>query len=1063
MVRPGRHRFVVAAVLVLMMSARQAVAQAVGRVTGTITNAETKAPLLGVIVKVVGTQMAAQTATNGHFTIANVPVGTVTVEARLLGFTLQRATVTVVKDGLTTFDAALAPSALQMDAMVVSATSDPMSAAKAPFAIVHLTEADLPVSGSANAVQSLQGKVAGLSITRGGGPSGRTLVQLRSVTSQFKGTEPLYVIDGIVLTNNTNLNTPNGAPGPFGAAKMNPLDDINPEDIENVEVIMGAAGASLYGSRGASGVITITTKRGKGIAVGTTEFNFKSEYGAGVVGKTLSKPAYHNFKINAQGQWVDLNGQVVPKSQRVVDGFGFVQNPYATIYDQPKQFFKAGQQFTNTISMSQNSANTNFNANYSIRRDPGVILNSDGITRQTVKLNLDHRIKEKLTLSTSLSYGLSFEDPSSVNFQSFYDLAPDVNLLTPNLNGSPYKIHPDSADPTGLVNPLYVQSLNDNRTKRASTLLGLNVGFRPTSWLNISGNMGYDRTDRNANNFVPRGIPNTNGTETLTLGSLSINNTIAPKISGELRGTASHQFGELRASVGLATLLDRATQESITATGTDFTVAGGVKSLSVARTYTESSTLEERRTSSYNSTLTLDYGGRYIGDFVVRREGSSLFGPGHRWATYGRAAGSWLVAEEKWWPFASINQFKLRYSRATAGTQPDFDDQYFVLSIPGTGRLARNASGNTTLQPVTTTEQEMGLDMTIKNRVEVTLTRSSSRSVNDLISLASHATSGFGNLWGNVGITKGLTSEVTIRSQLLRRKNVSWESSLVMWRPHAVIEKFGRSCFMDQFGGQFYHCEGSVMGDLTGVTAVRQMSDLPAVHKNSTNQFDTNDEGYVVAVGAGNTYKDGVSKKLWGTNVVIDGRNYAWGLPTLIKDSTGLADRLSIVGHTAPKMQFGFNNTITLRRNLALYAGITGQIGGDIYNETKYFRYSSGMHPDLVQVGKPEELKKPPFYYNGGSGNSVPINGIDGNMIESAQFLKLNELQLRYTLPNSWTRLGSKKITANFTARNVFTWSNYSGIDPEVSNAQTTLQTVRYDNSVYPLVRTYSAGVNIVF
>lgn len=1057
------HRTVSAVLLSIGVASSSLTAQSTGRLTGLITHADTKVPIAGVTVKVVGSQLGTTTGVNGRFTLTNIPVGSPIFEVRMLGFTSVRSTLRVGSDSITTWNLALETSPLQMDAMVVSATSDPMSQAKAPFTIARLSAADVPVTGSANAMQALQGKVAGATITRGGGPSGRTIVQLRSVASQFKGTEPRYVIDGVMLTNNTNLNTPNGAPGQFAPGKMNPLDDISPEDIESVEIIMGAAGASLYGSKGASGVITITTKRGKGIAQGATEFNYKTEYGAGFVGKTLSKPEYHNYKINDQRQWVDANGLVVPKAQRIIDGLGFMQNPYAKTYDQPRQFFKAGTQYTNSFSMAQNSANTNFNASYSVRRDPGVILNSDGVTRQTARLNLDHRMREKLTLSTSLTYNLTFEDPSSLNFQTFYDLPPDVDLLAKNLNGTPYKIHPDSADPTGRVNPLYVQSLNDNKIKRSRILLNLDATFRPTSWLNILGNVGYDRMDRNQTNFIPRGIPDANNTEALTLGLLQINNTIAPTVAGKIQATASRQIRDLRASVGFATLLDRAYQESINANGSDFTVPGGVKSLSVARTYTESSTLEERRTSSYNSTLTLDYGGKYIGDFVVRREASSLFGPGNRWKTYGRTAASWLVAEESWWPFQSINAFKLRYSRATAGTRPDFSDQYFVLTIPGTARLQRSESGNTTLRPVVTTEQEAGLDMTIKNRVEATFVYSTIKSVDDLISLASHASSGFGNLWGNVGVTTGRTYEATLRSQVLRRKNLTWESSLVMWQSRGIVEKFGRSCFIDQFGGQFWHCEGSVLGDITGNTAVRQVADLHRAHKNSTNQFDTNDEGYVVAVGAGNTYKDGVSKKLWGSTVIVDGRNYAWGLPILVMDSTGLLPKQSVVGRTAPKLQYGFNNTITLRRNLSLYAGITGQIGGDIYNETKYFRYGSGQHEDLVQVGKPEELKKPPFYYNGGAGNSVGRRSVDANNIESAQFLKLNELQVRYTIPQKFSFWSVKRITANITGRNLLTISNYNGIDPEVTNAQTTLQTVRYDNSVYPLVRTFSAGLNIVF
>src|SRR4051812_19933001 len=227
----------------------RAQAPAMGRITGVVLDAASSQPLGSVQVFVTGTTLGASTGENGRFSIAGVPVGTHSLETRRVGYqTTRLPNVAVTSGGTTDVSIRLSPIALTLEAVITTGVVDPTSGTRVPFTVGRVNTADAPVPAS-NAVETIQGKVAGVSITPTGQPGSGTNILLRSPTSISKSTSPLIVVDGVILSQSFDASTA----------------DLESSDIESVEIVKGAAAASLYGSRASAGVIQIRTKRGNDV------------------------------------------------------------------------------------------------------------------------------------------------------------------------------------------------------------------------------------------------------------------------------------------------------------------------------------------------------------------------------------------------------------------------------------------------------------------------------------------------------------------------------------------------------------------------------------------------------------------------------------------------------------------------------------------------------------------------------------------------------------------------------------------------------------------------------
>jgi TonB-linked SusC/RagA family outer membrane protein len=1012
------------------------------RLAGRVTDAGTGQAVAGATVQVAGTTAAATTGADGRYAIAGGPVGLHAIEVRRLGYGPARIdNVRLVADSTVTVDVRLQSAPLRLQETVISATVDPTSGIKTPFTVDKLTAENIPVPTTTSMAGAIIGKVAGVSIIRASGAPGSGVnLQLRSPVSQLNSNGPLFVVDGVFLNSTQAVTT----------------QDIEALDIAAVEVIKGAAAASLYGSRAAGGVISVTTNRGKALGLGQTQLLVRNEYGFDqFAANSLRKPQAHQYRVNSQGQYVNAQGAVVPRSQRVVQPDGIMENRYIDpLFDHVDQFFRPGRFNAQTITLLQNSAATNLSLSYTRNDQPGLIENSSGYLRQSMRVNVDHRLREGLQVGVSLMHSRALEDPSSVTFSDLYRFNPDVDLRRPEpLGTSRYVIIPDSTETR--TNPLYIQDYNDNKTRRARTLGNLTASYRPFDWLSLDGFLSYDRGDRQVTNYIARGLTNTNG-EGTTLGQLLVLDDDVDGINAQWGGTVIKPFGRLVARLTARGEIQKESNPFTQSTGSDFTVSG-VKDMDLARTKVITSSLTDVRTNAAFTSLALDYDGRFIGDFGYRYEGSSLFGTESRWNGFYRASGAWLLHAERWFPFRSFSAFKARYSIGTAGVRPGFSDRFETLSVDGTGGLSRDALGNRFLKPEISTEQEMGIDAIWKDRVSVSIVRVFNRTEGNLISVPVPAIFGYNTQERNVGSIKGQTTELTVQAQVLNRPGgLQWEVNVVGDRRRNGITAFRRSCYTD---GILYRCEGTKLGAMYGNRLVRDKGRLPSVHANSGSAFDINDDGYVVPVGAGNTWRDGKAKNLWGTNVIVDGRSLPWGRPLWEVDPATGQRWFGQIGNGNPDFTFGMGHTLRWR-GFRVYGLLNGQIGGDIYNQVKQTLYATNDHPDVDQSNKPDEQRKPTLYYSTAIADGNANYGAP--FVEDGTYARLSEFTAGYTFDarnHRWLApTGVSRLQLDIVGRNLATFTGYSGLNPESGSPLN-----RIDNTVYPFTRTWTLAATLTF
>jgi TonB-linked SusC/RagA family outer membrane protein len=1018
------------------------------RITGKVTDLSTGEPLLGANVMVLGTPVTATTGADGRFVIVSAPTGIFSIEARRLGYTPNRVeNVRLVADSVTTLNFVMNASMLRLDQITVTGTVQETSVAKATITVDKLTSEDLPVPPTTSAAGAIAGKVAGVAITRPSGrPGSGVNIVLRTpisgITENGAVPSPLFVVDGIFLNQTQQVTT----------------QDIEALDIESIEVIKGAAAASLYGSRAAAGVIAITTKRGKGLALGTNQFQLRNEMGEDRYQVTLDKNQHHQFMQDDQGNWLNAAGAAVPRAQRALKPLGIMDAPYTSpTYNHADLFYKPGSYNSQTMTVLGNSAATNYNLAYTRTVNPGVLDNNEGYRRQSFRVNVDSRLNEKLSVGISANHSRGVQDVSGPNFNNFYRIDTDVNLKEPApfpAFGFPYVIVPDSV--TLFTNPLYSQYIGDAVVKRARTLLNANGVFRPFEWLSIAADGNYDRGDLQEVTYTARGTPlvTTSGGLSPSTGRLEIESDITDGYVMTATATATKQLGGFTMRLSERGETRREYNPYLSTVGTDFATEG-LKQMDQARTRTTDQFISDRRVLGAVTTLGVSYNEKYIADLLLRREGNSLFGRANRWNTFGRASFAWLLSEEEWFPFHNFNQFKLRYSNGVTGLSPNSEYQYEAMFSDGSGAIRRSNLGNVNISPTFTREEEIGLDMSYNSRItgSVTYVKNSSRDV--FVNIPAPAVSGYQLVVTNPARLGGNILEATIQGAILTNpRGLQWSVLLVADKAWLKTGRFGRTCFDD---GLQYKCDGIRLSEMWGNEIVRDKAHLPTRHSNSLDLFDINDEGFVVPVGAGNTWRDGVAKNLWGTTVLVDGVPYGWGLPLPRFDANGQLTYRKI-GDSNPGLKYGLNNNFRYG-NFRLYLQAAGQIGGDVYANSNQTYYASGDHPDVDQFGRPDSLKKSVRYYNAVSNNN---NLFLANFVQSGTHLGFSEMLIGYTAEASrfgfLARMGVERMQIDLLARNLAMFTRYTGL-----NVMAGSPTVRFDDATYPLTRTFTGVVTITF
>jgi len=1045
-----RHTLALALMAGAVLGAPRLVAgQATGTVVGTVTHGMTGEPLAAAQISVQGTTLGVVTAGNGTYSIPNVPAGTYTLVSQRLGLQTYRQEGVVVTAGQTvTVDFMMNPTVLALQEIVATGLVDPVEGVRSPIAVGRLTREMMPATVSGAAVQNLQGRMAGVRINRTSGQPGSDVnIVLRTPTSLRGDTAPLIVVDGVILQGTGT-------------------SDIESMDIESIEVIRGAAAASLYGSRAASGVIAITTSRGQGLEQGQTRFTARSEIGVSQNVRSIDFNNSHQFLMDpTKSFYVNAQGQQVSRAQRVApaDAVAFIDQPFpGEVYDNVSAITRPGGFQSHSAGVSGNTASTNFSLNLSNFQEEGSLIGNKGYTRNAFRVNLDHRFLDNLMMGVSMYHSRNTNDLLAVNAFDLALSAPrDVDLRVKDENGN-YIQQPDPG--ISYQNPLWTNTSREDANRGTRTLMNVSLQFAPVSWLSASGSVGYDRSDLETRNYVPKGTPRNVGTSGYWPdGSISFSNQDRNTWNVEGQVTLRRDFGPLNIRTTVRGLLERDDQFSGTRSSENFILAGIPQIGNTAQAdRNATSSQQEIRATGYLWDTALDYEGKYVLTVLGRRDGSSLFGRDNRWHNYYRVAGAWRIGEEDWFDIPRVDEFKVSMARGTAGGRPAFDNQYETWTLTG-GVPTKGNLGNSQLRPEHTTENEVSLNVIgFENRIGLVVTHAR-QNTSDLLNPGPlPAITGYTAQWTNAGTIAGHSTEVELEAQLINRANLGWTGVWVFDYSDARITEWTIPCYTQAW---LFNCNNVPVYGLYSRWLLKSPAQLnqhlggAAVAR--ANEFQVNDEGFLVWVGEGNNYWEGIEKNLWGTTTTIAGVVHHWGSPFYERLPDGNAHRTLLGEGSAAN--FGWMNNVRVGQ-LNLHAHVHMAIGGDANNRRHQLMGRTpnpSTAPYLDQAGKPDQLKKTIRYYREAEGGDATYN------VEDASYLKLRAVSASYPLNSSQLSaiglggLGVRSLSIGLVARNLFTITNYQGFDPEGAlNLNTRANS---DTSGYPPTRSLTAEISVTF
>ncbi len=1040
-------------------------------ISGTVTDLDGE-PLIGANVVIESLVLGASTDINGAYSF-DVPAANVgrslVLTAKYVGYTTQTRAITLAS-GRMTENFQLEEDVLQLEEMVVTGVQAETPQKKLAFTVSKLSTDKLELAPGPNPIESMQGKVAGAAVVSNSGQPGDGLsVRLRGTTSISGSSAPLYIVDGVIL----------------GANQV----DIDALDIESMEIVKGAAASSLYGARAQNGVIQITTKRGGSVPFNQTRITIRNEYGINDLPKTFRANESHDLVIDAGGNFLNKDGAINSCANCLPNGYGpgtindkkfggvsFYDHPYAlsgSLTNNFDAFFDPGDTYTNYIAVSQNSAKTNFHASFTNLQQQGVITGLEGYNRKSARINLDHRVSSAINFSATAFYSQSARDePRSSGFNPFFGLMftnPLTNLARRDDSGNLLvQAHPLAVE----ENPLYVIENVDTQDDRSRVLGNLRARYSPYSWVDVEANFSYDRSDTDFTRFADRGTESIDPSN-FNNGQILRQNGITEALNGDLTASFRKSFGRLTARSQLKYQAESVDTQFESVTGNTLTAVGipDLSNVSGEKTISSSSTVI--RSDGFYATVGGDYADKYIADFLIRRDGSSLFGAEERWQTYFRISGAWRISEEPFWPLKNtIEEFKLRFSQGTAGGRPEFEAQYETFSLSN-GQINKGTLGNAFLKPELQTEQEFGVEIGAFDRISASFVYAKAEVEDQLLRVPLPGFFGFSAQWQNAGTLESNTIEISLDANIIRSRNVSLDLGLVYDRTRQEITAFNTNAFKGGPNNSFYFRNGEILGAMYGehwLNAPGELANGQGVPSGfDPSAFQVNDDGYLVAVGTGNTFRDGFAKSLWGNRVDVDGDGVGdllFGMPIKLLNEDG--QPFTKIGDVLPEYNLGFTTNFRWK-GLTAYMLWNAQIGGDVYNFTKQWAYRDGRHRDQDQGGKADELKKPAQYYEA----LYDATATNDHFIEDGTYLKMRELSFGYTFNRAQLQriFGPSlyAISISVIGRNLITISDYSGWDPDVGSTESNntaggdATLYRVDNFDYPKFRSFTGKLEIQF
>ncbi|TWI82002.1 SusC/RagA family TonB-linked outer membrane protein [Chitinophaga japonensis] len=1010
-------------------SAMSAAAQV--RIAGKVTSQDGNG-IPGITVQVKNTTYGAVTDPDGTYSFnANLQPGPYTIKFSGVGFATREQALQIGDAGTYTVITQLSEDALGLDEVVVTGTTEGTTRKQLGNYIATVKADQLTKGATGNALAALQGKTAGAQISQNSGdPAGGISVRLRGISTISGSSEPLYIVDGIIVNNATNrvTNTAGTYDGSnfIGTIGQNRMVDINPADIDHIEVLNGAAAAAIYGSRANAGVVQIFTKRG---STGAPEVNFST-----------------NFMVSQLRKKLDVNQAPVKFGPESITQDILVTSLTETTpvkrYDYQDYIFRTGVGTDNNVSVSGGRDKTRYYASASYFYNQGIIQNTD-FQRYSFRMNLDQQMTDWLSFTAGVNYVNSSanEKPDG---NSFFSPMNSVTII-----GNIHDIYARDAagnlqavGERGRVNPVSV--IEDFKQKQQTSRVLANVGLKayPVKNLTLSYNLGIDNYSQRGNTFMPPYAYNVstaffgggssldgaqNGyASSATNNFFQINHDLSANykwnISDHLNATTqlgySLQYERnnylLTQGRGLAPFV-----EAVNSAATPLPTADSRSEISISGVYLQQS-------FGYRNQLFLTG--------ALRMDGSSVFGEDERNQLYVKASGSYVLSEAEFWKDAAVsnwwNLLKVRaaygqsgnltgigaYDRFNSYTPNAFNSK---TSFAGSSILA-----NEDIAPERQQETEFGADLAfLQNRIGLQVNYYIKRVDDLLLDRVIAPTVGYSSYRNNIGSLENKGIEVVLNLVPVQSKHFRWDVTGIFNRNRNKALKIGQSLILynTNGGAPVAILEGQPIGVFYGTFFAR----------------DANGNDIKNAAGIPQQEKGVQNGPLSYTP-----QRDANGLPT------GTTLR-KIIGDPNPDYTATLVNELSYKK-FNLRVQLDAVQGNDVFNAD--FRTRQGVGNG--KVAEQEYLGQLPRGYIAG------VYATEEWRIDDGSFVKLREVYLGY---NVGRIKGFRDLTVSVSGRNLVSWDNYKGYDPEVNAAGQSTVLRGIDFGAVPVPRTFSVGMSAKF
>lgn len=1013
----------VGAFAVLALAAAPAAAQATGSIRAVVTDGVTARPLIGAQVSVEGTGLGGLANANGQVLILNVPSGQHTVRATLIGYGSVTQEVTVVTGQLISVDLQMRQTALELEAIVVTGTAGGTQVRALGNAVSTFSAEDVTSSVPVMDVQQLlQARTPGLTLISDGGAAGDgSAIRLRGSGSLNASFEPIVFVDGVrVLSGTNNFDDQCGSVTHCTDA----LDFINPSDIESIEVIKGPAAATLYGAQAASGVIQIVTKKGNagqgvqwqaGFDVGKTDWHMQRPL-------TWWQCSESNTTSSA---YPGCNG-LTPGTVLSYDPF--TDNPYAMRGNDcpavPVYPIGLGEEFGAPACDENGAGMYNFNIsargggerfNFFVSAETGDeqgIFNNNFSRRNSGRANFGFTPDEKLNFNVNLGYSRTHVRMPWTNNSS-------NSILRNGMRG---RANAQYQFEEGYRNygPILANEY-DQQTRTERYTIGATLNYQPFSWFQNRLIIGLDNANREVTDFVsPESRRSSISGGATGDGYVDITMPTSHIWTLDYSGTVTNDITEdVTSAFSAGAQLTRTSYESFGAFGQGL-VSGSLRLVGSAATTFGDQDYQEQTALGFYVQEQVGWKNRLFATAAVRVDDNSAFGQDFSLVVYPKAQVSYVISEENFFDYDFVDELKLRGAWGQAGNPPEpfvADRTYSPNQAVDDGQVVnilRPASyGNPDLKAETGSEIELGFDASLLDgRMGVEFTYYNQKTKDALISVPAPPSTGFtGNYFTNVGEISNTGFELLLTGSPIYQRNFQWDATVALSTNNNELVSWGDAPLTEISFGSFATVQKHVPGYPLG--------------------------GF------------------WAVDVERD----ATGAPIVTDGNVTVESEPSYIGPSLPTREIGFTNVFTLFNNFRVFSNLDYK-GGN-YQWCAICSIRSRIDRNTQLINDPETDPT----------EVLVVRSLQTRRwIKEADFIKLREISLSYTLPGDLTsHIGVNNATVTLSGRNLWVWTKYkfdedgTGLgspDPEV-NFSSNSAFGRADYASIPMLRQFALGFRL--